>query len=84
MITQKTAENICHCYKEIEAGKRLLKYMEELNQDNSLREYDHYLKSMRQVHIAKNERELVEANERARIELESDRIKGGPDSSDAF
>lgn len=44
MITQKTAENIWSCYREIEAGKKLLQDMEKAEKDNPRRKHEQHLK----------------------------------------
>ena len=103
MITQKTCERIWHCYREIAAGRNLLKELaekrERMNHVNPAREpvrlpdvfgrerdfqlgipsgenshQIYYLsstlaESIITAHIANKEAELVEANEQARLEL---------------
>lgn len=102
MITQKTAEDIWSCYREIEAGKKLLQDMEKQEKDNMGHKHEQHLKdafgnkrelqlgipmgnsahrlydvslklaqSIIRAHIARKEQELVETNERARVELNS-------------
>jgi hypothetical protein len=102
MITQKTAADLWHCYREIEAGKQLLQDMEKVEGDNPGRKHEQHLKdafglkqglhlgipmgekghqlfdlspklalSVIRAHIAQKKQELVEVNERARIELDS-------------
>lgn len=102
MINQKTAERIWHCYREIEAGEKLLfdmktereeRYVDKMaptlrdafgrRQDLQLGipsgENGHRLFSVSplladsviRAHIAAKQAELVEANEQARIELDS-------------
>lgn len=44
MITQKTAENIWSCYREIEAGKKLLQDMEKVEKDNPRHKHEQHLK----------------------------------------
>lgn len=100
MITQQTAADIWQCYREIEAGKKLLQDMEERKKAYPLDKYAQHLKdafgrgqslqlgipcgenghrlldvaprlalSVIQAHIAEKKKELVDANERARIEV---------------
>lgn len=107
MITKKTAEDIWQCYREIEAGKKLLQDMEKVEKDNPKHKYAQYLKdafghrqelqlgipmggsshrlfgvspklalSVIRSHIATKRAELVEVNERARIELGGDDSQG--------
>jgi len=102
MITQKTAADIWHCYREISASEKLLADMAKEKKNNrddqhspSLRdafgrrrclqlgvpsgEDGHRLfqvaedlaESVIRAHIAKKRAELVETNERARIELDT-------------
>ena len=102
MITQKTAADIWQCYREIEAGKKLLKDMEERRKAHPKDKYAQHLKdafgrgqslqlgipcgenghklfdmspelagAVIRSHIAAKRAELVEINERVRIELAS-------------
>lgn len=102
MITQKTAERIWHCYREIEAGQKLLSDSKVAREKDRL---DRLAPSLRdafgrrqhiqlgvpsgtgghclyyvspilaesciQAHIAAKQAELVEANEQARIEIDT-------------
>ena len=100
MITQQTAADIWHCYREIEAGKQLLKDIEKVEKENLGYKHEQHLKdafgyrrnlqlgipmgdnvhqllnvapklalSVIRAHIAEKEQNLIEVNERARIEL---------------